>query len=94
MIRWLGHAEDDLMAIEDYIALDNPIAAIETADKIWFATSKLTDNSQSGREGRVKGTRELVVTGNTYIQSYHPKSEPNEIKKSKSLNGYAHWGKS
>lgn len=92
MIRWLGHAEDDLMAIEDYIALDNPIAAIETADKIWFSTSKLTDNPQIGREGRVKGTRELVVTGTPYIVVYQQKSKQDDINILRVLHGSQRWG--
>ncbi len=32
MVRWLKLAENDLISIEDYIAVDNPLAAIEIAE--------------------------------------------------------------
>lgn len=91
MIKWLAQAEDDLIGIEGFIALDNPVAASETADKIWLSTLKLSDNPRIGRQGRVKGTLELVVTGTPFIVVYRSMSQDN-IDILRVLHGSQRWG--
>jgi toxin ParE1/3/4 len=59
-LRWSETAGQDLEAIYDYIAQDNPDAAAVTIEKIIEAAEQLTIHSQIGRLGRHKGTRELV----------------------------------
>ena len=90
MIRWLDQAEDDLIAIEGYIAQDNPIAAIDTSEKIWLSTERLRDNPDIGRRGRVKGTRELMVIGTPYIVVYRTNSASIDILRV--LHGSQRWG--
>lgn len=58
---------ESLQAIEDYIAHDNPLAALD----IWLAiddqVSKLADPNFPRRPGRVPGTLELVAHPNYVV---------------------------
>jgi len=69
-LEWLPQALHDFDEIIDYIAEDNPVAAIEQGDEIESQVAGLLDNRQLGRPGRVKGTRELVVVRTPYIVAY------------------------
>lgn len=59
----------DLRAIVDYISDDSPDAALALLEEIQGKVAYLPDQPKSGRFGRVKGTRELVVRPN-YIVVY------------------------
>lgn len=69
-IAWLPVAERDRGSQIDYIAERNPWAAIDVGDAIEAAVSRLADHPHSGRPGRIKGTRELVITGTPYVIAY------------------------
>ena len=60
----------DLEAIVDYIAAENPRAALAIWDEIENQVERLARYPHSGRIGRVDGTRELVVTRTPYIVGY------------------------
>lgn len=66
-IFWSPKASAARTAAIDYIARDNPLAALEQLDKIEQQTSLLAAQPKMGRMGRVKGTREFVVTGTPFI---------------------------
>ena len=59
--RWTDEARQDLAAILDYIATDNPAAADTLLDRILIKSDSLPENPRSGRPGRLPGTRELVI---------------------------------
>lgn len=67
---WSRRALRRLASIHDYIAKDNPAAATRVGLAIIEAAVRLEQFPQSGREGRVEGTRELVVPGLPYILPY------------------------
>lgn len=69
-VKWLLVALDDLHQAGQYIAKSSPAAATKVIDRISKATRKLSDQPGIGRPGRVMGTRELVVTGTSYIVPY------------------------
>jgi len=69
-IYWSYQAVSDLKMIRSYIAADNPVAARKLAAKIKGAVLRLANFPLSGREGRVHGTRELVIPGTSYIVVY------------------------
>lgn len=69
-LRWSADAESDLDAITEYIARDNVLAAIEMRDEIEQRLALLSDHSEAGREGRVTGTREMVLAGTPYVAVY------------------------
>ena len=69
-IVWRAQAEDDLDALTDYIAIDNPRAALEVYDIIFTVVGRLSTFPNFGRTGRVKRTRELVISSLPYIVVY------------------------
>lgn len=56
IIEWLPAALHDFDSIIDFIAADNPVAAIEQGDEIEEQVASLLKHQQLGRTGRVKGT--------------------------------------
>jgi addiction module RelE/StbE family toxin len=68
--RFSEPAIQSLTSIRDFIAKDNPDAGAQVASAIMKAVHRLTRFPRSGRPGRIKGTRELVVSGLPYIIPY------------------------
>jgi len=66
---WKPAAIADRKRISQYIARDNPMAAIEITDLLMARALMLDDHPLMGRVGRVKGTRELVAHPN-YLLFY------------------------
>ena len=79
MLKWLRRAERDLEEVENYIAQDNPKAAVDMVVKIILAVERLEHFPGIGRAGRVEGTKELVIDGTPYIVPYRKKRERIEI---------------
>lgn len=69
-IRWTEGASGNLDQVEEYIAQDNPPAAVATVRKIIEAAQMLADYPSIGKRGRERGTRELVVAGIPFIIIY------------------------
>ena len=59
----------DRRRIREYIARDNPVAALELDELFSQKVSRLVDYPAIGRPGRAAATRELVVHDN-YIVIY------------------------
>lgn len=68
--QWTTPARDDLTDILDYIASDDPSAALTTIDRIEAVALRLIDFALSGREGSVPDTRELPIPGLPFILIY------------------------
>lgn len=66
---WTRPAQEDRKAIREYIAADNPNAALELDELLSEKAAHLINHPDLGRIGRVKGTRELVAHRN-YILIY------------------------
>ncbi|TDI54020.1 MAG: type II toxin-antitoxin system RelE/ParE family toxin [Alphaproteobacteria bacterium] len=69
-IIWTRQAAASLNGEKAYIAASNPAAASSVAGRIIDSVERLAVHPESGRPGRVPGTRELVVTGTPYIVPY------------------------
>ncbi len=69
-IEWHPWARTDLAELVEYIATDNPAAGYRVHDDIRKQTGLLAIYPEIGRPGRVRGTRELVITGTPYIAAY------------------------
>lgn len=78
-LEWLPQALRDFEEIIDYIAEDNPNAAMAQGDEIENQVAGLLNNRHQGRPGRVKGTRELVIIHTPYIAAYRSKKEAVQI---------------
>ena len=88
-ITWLPIAARDRQNQLAYIGERNPSAAISMGDAIEAAVRNLVDHPRMGRLGRVKGTRELVVTGTPYVIIY--RVEPDAVVLLRLLHGAQRW---
>jgi toxin ParE1/3/4 len=89
-IVWLARALADRDAIVTYIAQDSPRAALEQGDRIQAAVDRLSDNPESGRRGRIPGTREKVVPRTPYVVVYRL-SAAETIEVLRVLHGAQRW---
>lgn len=69
-IEWTTRALRALASIHFYISSDSPAAAARVAGILVGSTAHLEQFPESGREGRIEGTRELVVPGLPYTIPY------------------------
>ena len=73
IIDWLPEAIRNRFDQLDYIADDNPLAAADQDDEIERQVNMLQDHPKMGRPGRVKGTRELVISSTPFVLVYRLK---------------------
>jgi addiction module RelE/StbE family toxin len=69
IVEWRVRAHEDRSRIFDYIAEDNPEAALKLDDEIEAKTDALPEHPELYRIGRIRGTREMVLAPN-YILVY------------------------
>ena len=69
-LEWSAFAMADRTAIFDYIEADRPQAAIAVDERIREQIGTLARFPESGRPGRIEGTRELVISRTPYIVPY------------------------
>lgn len=69
-LEWSVLALTDREEIFDFLEADNPRAAIALDERIQEQVEQLLSFPQSGRAGRVEGTRELIIAGTPYIAAY------------------------
>lgn len=60
IVRWTPEALDDRREIWDFIAAENPLAAVELDLRFEASTDSLSDHLEIGRLGFIPGTRELI----------------------------------
>ncbi len=73
IIEWLPEAIRNRFDQLDYIAEDNATAAADQDDEIERQVKMLNDHPKMGRPGRVKGTRELVISSTPFVLVYRLK---------------------
>jgi toxin ParE1/3/4 len=78
-IVWLSRAERDFDSIVEFIAADNPDAAVSQGEEIHAQISGLECFPERGRRGRVNGTLELVVLRTPYLVAYRIKANQIQI---------------
>ena len=78
-VKWLRAAITRLIAETDFIARDNPDAAMRVEASVRESVAQLSRFPAMGRPGRVPGTRELVVPGTPYIIPYRVSRETLEV---------------
>ncbi|MGI2031212.1 type II toxin-antitoxin system RelE/ParE family toxin [Rhizobium panacihumi] len=67
---WARFALEDREAIFVHIEKENPQAAARVDEEIVRSARRLIDFPESGRLGRIAGTRELVIPRLPYIAAY------------------------
>jgi addiction module RelE/StbE family toxin len=71
MIEWTEQALRQLEQAHDYIALSNSEeVAARVTTQILDSVQRLAPFPMSGRKGRVRGTRELVIANTPLIAAY------------------------
>ena len=60
IVVWTPEAELDRSSIWDYIAADNPGAAVRMDDRFSNAAIRLAAHPKMGKAGKIPGTRELI----------------------------------
>ena len=78
-VKWLRAAVASLIAETEYIARENPAAAVRVEISIRQGVEHLSRFPALGRPGRVPGTRELVIPGTPYIIPYRVRHETLEV---------------
>ncbi len=89
ILIWLPSASVTRYLQLDYIAEENPLAAIAQDEEIEKQVDMLLDQPNMGRPGRVKTTRELVIGRTPFIAAYRVKSQRIEILRV--LHGSQQW---
>lgn len=89
MLVWLKRALNDRDAQLDYIAQDNPLAAVAQGDRVEDQVDQLLQHPNMGRPGRKQGTRELVISRTPFIVVYRIKGKRIELLRL--LHGSQKW---
>lgn len=74
----------------DYIAQDNPVAAIELDDQFEVKAEQARQRPTLYRAGRVPGTREIVVRPN-YVMVYRIDDESDTVVLLRVLHAAQQW---
>jgi addiction module RelE/StbE family toxin len=69
-VRWTLPAANQLESIFEYISTDNRAGAYRTVRRIREAILRVARMPYSGRIGRTTGTREITVSGTSYLVAY------------------------
>jgi toxin ParE1/3/4 len=80
----------DRDTIMDYIAQDNPAAAIELNDEFEAKAEQARQRPTLYKTGRVRGTREIVVRPN-YVLVYRIEDEGNTLVVLRVLHAAQQW---
>ncbi len=79
IVEWRPKAREDRHDLFDYIAQQNPTAALELDDRIEVQTDALPQHPELYKPGRVRGTREMILTPN-YVLVYRIKKQAGAIE--------------
>lgn len=92
-LNWTEFAIADLDKIEVYIsAQGSPAAAIDQVLRVIDVAEKvLLEHSSAGRSGRVKGTRELVITGTPSVIIFRLKMQLSQVQVLRVLHYARQW---
>lgn len=90
-LSWTTRAENERYEQLNYIAQDNPLAAVDQDEEIEKQTDLLTAQPEMGRAGRMRGTRELIISSTPFIAIYRIKGQRIEILRF--LHGAQQWPK-
>lgn len=80
ILEWLPRAIANRDSQIDYVAEDNPLAAISLGNEIEHQVQALVGNPPiSGRPGRKSGTRELVISKTPFVAVFRAKGQTIQI---------------
>ncbi|MDO9232566.1 MAG: type II toxin-antitoxin system RelE/ParE family toxin [Methylotenera sp.] len=91
IVEWLPKAISTRDAQLDYIAQNNPVAAIEYGDLVAHQVSQLSTYLELGRAGRKQGTCELVISRTSFVVIYRVKAKIKRVEILRVLHGSQQW---
>ena len=91
IVVWLPKAISSRDAQLDYIAENNPVAAIEHGDLVAQQVNQLSTYPELGRAGRKKGTRELVISRTSFVVIYRIKLDDKRVEILRVLHSSQQW---
>lgn len=90
-IDWLPRARANRAHAIDYIAKENPRAALDQLGEIEQQSDMLAEYPEIGRVGRRRGTRELVINRTPFILVYRVRPKAKRIEILRLLHGAQKW---
>jgi len=78
-LYWTPTAIRHLNAAYDYVAKDSSSAADATVERIFSATEMLDRYPQIGPQGRVNGTKELIIAGTPWLVAYRLRGDSIDV---------------
>ncbi|MGN6209997.1 type II toxin-antitoxin system RelE/ParE family toxin [Asticcacaulis sp.] len=88
-LEWSVFALADRDGIFNFIEADSPRSAINVDSAIEAQAERLIDFPESGRPGRIMGTREVVVAQLPYVIAYRVTSD--KVRILRVLHGAQQW---
>ncbi|HEB93135.1 MAG TPA: type II toxin-antitoxin system RelE/ParE family toxin [Gammaproteobacteria bacterium] len=89
-VEWEPSATAELVEhVVDYAERYDPVVAYRIYDDVRERAEILDDQPRLGRPGRVRGTREFVVTGTPFILVYQVESST--VRMLRVLHGHQQW---
>lgn len=89
-VVWRPMADADRENIFDYIAQDNPGAALELDEEFQAKAERARQRPSLYKPGRVKGTREIVVRSN-YVMVYRVEDDGSTLAVLRVLHAAQKW---
>lgn len=89
-LHWNPKAYEDRVAIMDYIGEDDPLAVLELDELLEEKAAALPARAELYRQGRVAGTRELVVAPN-YVLVYRIRPADGIVEILRVLHAQRQW---
>jgi toxin ParE1/3/4 len=71
-VEWTRLAIQHLREAYEYVARDCPEAAEKMVERVFTAVEALERYPNMGRQGRLQGSRELVIAGTPFVVIYRP----------------------
>lgn len=90
-VIWLARARFERERAIDYIGSENPRAALRQLAEIERRTDLLAEYPEIGRSGRLRGTRELVITGTPFLAIYRIRQRTKIVEIVRVLHGAQQW---
>jgi toxin ParE1/3/4 len=78
-IDWTRNAKAQLLKLDDFIFERSPKGAERVVNDIYDSVNLLQNLPFLGRDGRVKGTREIVISKTPYVVAYRIQRETIQI---------------
>lgn len=90
-VEWLPRAIANRDAIMEYVAKENPQAALDQDERIEKQVDMLEQYPDSGRPGRKRNTRELVISRTSLVVVYLVRRRLQRVKILRVLHTRQQW---